>query len=217
MSIAIQLKNIIETLPDNVTLVAVSKTRSPEEILEAYSMGQRDFGENKVQEMAVKFEQLPKDIRWHMIGHLQRNKVKYIAGFVHLIHGVDTLRLLEEINRRAAQENRTIDCLLQVHIAEESSKFGFDAVEIQEIMEGEALTSLTNIRVRGLMGMATFTEDTDQILREFTGLKSLFDTFFQNHEELAILSIGMSGDYGLAITAGSTMVRIGSSIFGSRH
>ena len=217
MSIAIQLKNIIETLPDNVTLVAVSKTRSPEEILEAYSMGQRDFGENKVQELAVKFEQLPKDIRWHMIGHLQRNKVKYIAGFVHLIHGVDTLRLLEEINRRAAQENRTIDCLLQVHIAEESSKFGFDAVEIQEIMEGEALTSLTNIRVRGLMGMATFTEDTDQILREFTGLKSLFDTFFQNHEELAILSIGMSGDYGLAITAGSTMVRIGSSIFGSRH
>ena len=217
MSIAIQLKNIIETLPDNVTLVAVSKTRSPEEILEAYSMGQRDFGENKVQEMAVKFEQLPKDIRWHMIGHLQRNKVKYIAGFVHLIHGVDTLRLLEEINRRAAQENRTIDCLLQVHIAEESSKFGFDAVEIQEIMKGEALTSLTNIRVRGLMGMATFTEDTDQILREFTGLKSLFDTYFQNHEELAILSIGMSGDYGLAITAGSTMVRIGSSIFGSRH
>ena len=217
MSIAIQLKNIIETLPDNVTLVAVSKTRSPEEILEAYSMGQRDFGENKVQEMAAKFEQLPRDIRWHMIGHLQRNKVKYIAGFVHLIHGVDTLRLLEEINRRAAQENRTIDCLLQVHIAEESSKFGFDAVEIQEIMEGEALTSLTNIRVRGLMGMATFTEDTDQILREFTGLKSLFDTYFQNHEELAILSIGMSGDYGLAITAGSTMVRIGSSIFGSRH
>ncbi|MDA8686037.1 YggS family pyridoxal phosphate-dependent enzyme [Robiginitalea sp.] len=217
MSIAIQLKNIIETLPDKVTLVAVSKTRSPEEILEAYTMGQRDFGENKVQEMAAKFEQLPKDIRWHMIGHLQRNKVKYIAGFVHLIHGVDTLRLLEEINRRAAQENRTIDCLLQVHIAEESSKFGFDAVEIQEIMEGEALTSLTNIRVRGLMGMATFTEDTDQILREFTGLKSLFDTYFQNHEELAILSIGMSGDYGLAITAGSTMVRIGSSIFGSRH
>ena len=217
MSIAIQLKNINETLPDKVTLVAVSKTRSPEEILEAYTMGQRDFGENKVQEMAAKFEQLPKDIRWHMIGHLQRNKVKYIAGFVHLIHGVDTLRLLEEINRRAALENRTIDCLLQVHIAEESSKFGFDAVEIREIMEGEALTSLTNIRVRGLMGMATFTEDTDQILREFTGLKSLFDTYFQKHEELAILSIGMSGDYGLAITAGSTMVRIGSSIFGSRH
>lgn len=217
MSIAIHLKNIRNTIPDTVTLVAVSKTRSVEEILEAYQAGQRDFGENKVQELAGKYEQLPKDIRWHMIGHLQRNKVKYIAGFVHLIHGVDSLRLLEEINRRGAQENRIIDCLLQVHIAEESSKFGFDAPEIQEIMEGQALASLNNIRVRGLMGMATFTENPDQILREFKGLKTLFDNYFKQGHPACILSMGMSGDYELAVSAGSTMVRVGSSIFGSRH
>jgi pyridoxal phosphate enzyme (YggS family) len=217
MSIAKQINTILNDLPNTVTLVAVSKTRSAEEIMEAYQSGQRDFGENKVQELAGKYEQLPKDIRWHMIGHLQRNKVKYIAGFVHLIHGVDTLRLLEEINRRGAQENRIIDCLLQVHIAEESSKFGFDALEIQEIMNGTAIESMHNIRIRGLMGMATFTENEAQISREFKGLKSLFNQYFNENNASSILSMGMSGDYKLAISEGSTMVRIGSSIFGSRH
>lgn len=217
MSIAKQINTILNDLPNTVTLVAVSKTRSAEEIMEAYQAGQRDFGENKVQELAGKYEQLPKDIRWHMIGHLQRNKVKYIAGFVHLIHGVDTLRLLEEINRRGAQENRIIDCLLQVHIAEESSKFGFDALEVQEIMNGTAIESMHNIRIRGLMGMATFTENEAQISREFKGLKSLFNQYFNENNASSILSMGMSGDYKLAISEGSTMVRIGSSIFGSRH
>lgn len=217
MSIAKQINTILNDLPNTVTLVAVSKTRSAEEIMEAYQSGQRDFGENKVQELAGKYEQLPKDIRWHMIGHLQRNKVKYIAGFVHLIHGVDTLRLLEEINRRGAQENRIIDCLLQVHIAEESSKFGFDALEVQEIMNGTAIESMHNIRIRGLMGMATFTENDAQISREFKGLKSLFNQYFDENNASSILSMGMSGDYKLAISEGSTMVRIGSSIFGSRH
>jgi pyridoxal phosphate enzyme (YggS family) len=216
MSIAENLLEIKEKLPENVQLIAVSKTRSTDEIMEAYEAGQRDFGENKVQEMAAKYELLPKDIRWHMIGHLQRNKVKYIAGFVHLIHGVDSLRLLEEINRRGQLSNKSINCLLQVHIAEETTKFGFDPEEIVNLLSGNEMSKLGHVNIRGLMGMATFTKDSEQILREFRILKQLFDQQIQGQFEDAVLSMGMSGDYKLAIETGSTMVRIGSSIFGER-
>ncbi len=216
MSIAENLNEIRKTLPEGVQLVAVSKTKSTAAILEAYRAGQRDFGENKVQEMAAKHEELPKDIRWHMIGHLQRNKVKYMAGFVHLVHGVDSLRLLEEINRRGAQENRVIDCLLQVHIAEEATKFGFDPAELEALLQGPELQPLTHVRIRGLMGMATFTEDRAQLHREFRALKALFDRLLAGNPQADILSMGMSGDYPIALEEGSTMVRIGSSIFGSR-
>ena len=216
MNIADNLKAIRESLPAGVQLVAVSKTKSTAEIMEAYRAGQRDFGENKVQEMAAKHEELPKDIRWHMIGHLQRNKVKYMAGFVYLIHGVDSLRLLEEINRRGAVENRVIDCLLQVHIAEEDTKFGFSPAELEALLEGRELETLTHVRVRGLMGMATFTEDLARLHREFRGLKALFDRLLSGNPQADILSMGMSGDYPIAVEEGSTMVRIGSSIFGSR-
>lgn len=216
MSIAENLNEIRKTLPGGVQLVAVSKTRSAAEIMEAYRAGQRDFGENKVQEMAAKYQELPKDIRWHMIGHLQRNKVKYMAGFVHLVHGVDSFRLLEEINRRGAQEGRVIDCLLQVHIAEEETKFGFDPAELDALLQGTELGLLKHVRIRGLMGMATFTEDRAQLHREFRSLKALFDGSFAGNPEADILSMGMSGDYPIAVEEGSTMVRIGSSIFGSR-
>ncbi len=216
MSIAENLNEIRKTLPEGVQLVAVSKTKSTAAILEAYRAGQRDFGENKVQEMAAKHEELPKDIRWHMIGHLQRNKVKYMAGFVHLVHGVDSLRLLEEINRRGAQEKRVIDCLLQVHIAEEATKFGFDPAELEALLQGPELQPLTHVRIRGLMGMATFTEDQAQLHREFRALKALFDRLLAGNPQADILSMGMSGDYPIALEEGSTMVRIGSSIFGSR-
>ena len=216
MSIAENLNEIRKTLPGGVHLVAVSKTRSAAEIMEAYRAGQRDFGENKVQEMAAKYQELPKDIRWHMIGHLQRNKVKYMAGFVHLVHGVDSLRLLEEINRRGAQEGRVIDCLLQVHIAEEETKFGFDPAELDALLQGTEPGLLKHVRIRGLMGMATFTEDRAQLHREFRSLKALFDRRFAGDPEADIRSMGMSGDYPIAVEEGSTMVRIGSSIFGSR-
>lgn len=217
MSISEKLQQIVKTLPPGVTLVAVSKTKSEDDIMEAYTAGQRVFGENKVQELVGKWEVLPKDIQWHMIGHLQRNKVKYIAGFVTLIHGVDSLRLLREINKRAAQADRIQDCLLQVHIASESTKFGFDQAEIAEAMEIIKAKQLPNIRVRGLMGMATFTEDQAQVRGEFRFLKSLFDALGKGDETFNILSMGMSGDYLLAIEEGSTMVRLGSSIFGSRN
>lgn len=216
MSIAENLNEIRKSLPEGVRLVAVSKTRSAAEIMEAYRAGQRDFGENKVQEMAAKQQELPEDIRWHMIGHLQRNKVKYMAGFVHLVHGVDSLRLLEEIDRRGALENRVIDCLLQVHIAEEATKFGFDPAELEALLLGPELGLMSHIRIRGLMGMATFTEDPAQLHREFRSLKALFDRLFAGNPEADILSMGMSGDYPIAVEEGSTMVRIGSSIFGSR-
>ncbi|MDM9631935.1 YggS family pyridoxal phosphate-dependent enzyme [Robiginitalea aurantiaca] len=217
MSISEKLQQIVKTLPPGVTLVAVSKTKSEDDIMKAYTAGQRVFGENKVQELVGKWEVLPKDIQWHMIGHLQRNKVKYIAGFVTLIHGVDSLRLLREINKRAAQADRIQDCLLQVHIASESTKFGFDQAEIAEAMEIIKAKQLPNIRVRGLMGMATFTEDQAQVRGEFRFLKSLFDALGKGDETFNILSMGMSGDYLLAIEEGSTMVRLGSSIFGSRN
>lgn len=215
--IAENLAKIKSSLPENVVLVAVSKTKGNEEILEAYNAGQRIFGENKVQELCRKQEALPQDIQWHMIGHLQRNKVKYLTEFVSLIHGVDSVRLLREINKRASASERVIDCLLQVHIAEESSKFGFDEKELKEVLDRDFLAGLPHVRIRGLMGMATFTENENQVRKEFRYLKSLFDklpTFLENAD---ILSMGMSGDYLLAIEEGSNMVRIGSSIFGPRE
>ena len=217
MSIKSNLIKIKESLPAHVTLVAVTKTKSVADIQEAYDTGHRIFGENKVQEMTEKWESLPKDIEWHMIGHLQRNKVKYMAPFVSLVHGVDSLRLLKEINKRAKQNDRVIPCLLQVHIAEESSKFGFDENELIDLISSGNLESLEHIEIKGLMGMATFTEDTQQISKEFRTLKKLFDrakTYLPNLKEI---SMGMSGDYKIAIEEGSTMVRLGSSIFGARN
>lgn len=213
MNIKENLKLIINTLPKQLTLVAVSKTKPKSDIILAYSAGQKIFGENKALELAKKAEELPSDIKWHMIGHLQRNKVKYIAPFVSLIHGVDSIKLLKEIDKRAAKNSRIIDCLLQVHIAKESTKFGFNISEInQAILDAN---EFNNIRITGLMGMATFTNDTKQIKEEFKSLKTLFDSI--KNENITILSMGMSGDYKLAIQEGSTMVRIGSAIFGKRN
>jgi len=217
MSIADNIKKIRATLPQNVTLVAVSKTKPNEDLSEAYSAGQRVFGENKVQELTEKYESLPKDIEWHMIGHLQSNKVKYIAPFVSLIHGVDSFKLLKEINKRALQNDRTINCLLQVHIAEEESKFGFSEQEVTELLQSEEFKLLKNINIIGLMGMATYTDDDKQVKKEFKGLNNLFTGLKSQYESLVVLSMGMSGDYQLAIECGSTMVRVGSSIFGSRN
>lgn len=216
MSIQENLKTIEATIPAHVILVAVSKTKPVEDLQEAYAAGMRDFGENKIQEMCDKYEVLPKDIRWHMIGHVQTNKVKYMAPFVHLIHGVDSLKLLKEIHKQAEKNNRVIDVLLQQFIADEETKFGLDQEEIQQIMQ-EEIQHLPNVRVVGLMGMATFTEDENQIREEFRSLKSNFDSLKNNFENLTILSMGMSGDYQIAIEEGSTMVRIGSSIFGHRN
>lgn len=220
MSIQQNLLNIKSSLPENVTLVAVSKTKPVSDLMEAYNAGQRIFGENKIQEMAEKWEAMPKDIEWHMIGHVQTNKVKFMAPFVSLIHGVDSLKLLEEINKQAQKNNRIIDCLLQIYIAEEESKFGLYEKELDEILSSATFQELKNIRIVGLMGMATFTDNQNQIKKEFTHLKSIFDALTakpktQNLEPKTI-SMGMSGDYSLAIDCGSTMVRIGSSIFGGR-
>jgi pyridoxal phosphate enzyme (YggS family) len=219
MSIATNLQIIKSTLPEHVTLVAVSKTKPVPDLMEAYNAGQRIFGENKIQEMVDKWEQLPKDIEWHMIGHVQTNKVKYMAPFVSLIHGVDSLKLLEEINKQALKNNRVIDCLLQIYIAEEESKFGLDEEELASLLASPTFKEMKNIRIVGLMGMATFTDDQNQIKKEFTHLKSIFDDYKNLNSEfcnLNSLSMGMSGDYQLAISCGSTMVRIGSSIFGNR-
>ncbi len=217
MNIQNNLKAISAELPDSVTLVAVSKTKSEAEILKAYEAGQRIFGENKVQEMVQKWEQLPKDIEWHMIGHVQRNKVKYMAQFVALIHGVDSLKLLKEIDKQAMKYNRVIDCLLQVHIASEESKFGLEPSELTAILADRAFEEMENVRIMGLMGMATFTDDEDQIRREFRELKSLYDDALEQIPTMRILSMGMSGDFKIAIEEGSNMVRIGSSIFGERN
>ncbi len=228
MSIASNLNNIKSSLPAHVTLVAVSKTKPMADLMEAYHAGQRIFGENKIQEMTEKWEQMPKDIQWHMIGHVQTNKVKYMIPYVSLIHGVDSLKLLKEINRLAAKWRRTVNCLLQIHIAEEDTKFGLNENELNEILNSEEFKSFKNIRIVGLMGMATFTENQKQIKREFLHLKSIFDKHSQldssdseqtkqtSNLKLETLSMGMSGDYQLAIECGSNMVRIGSSIFGSR-
>ena len=219
MSIAQNLLKIKSTLPSTVTLVAVSKTKPIPDLMEAYDAGQRIFGENKIQEMAEKWEAMPKDIEWHMIGHVQTNKVKFMAQFVSLIHGVDSLKLLEEINKQAKKNNRIIDCLLQIYIAEEETKFGLDEKELNEILASAAFQEMKNIRIVGLMGMATFTDNQEQIKKEFTHLKSIFDKLQHLNTEncqLNTISMGMSGDYQLAIECGSTMVRIGSSIFGGR-
>jgi hypothetical protein len=216
MSITQNLLKIKSTLPENITLVAVSKTKPISDLMEAYDAGQRIFGENKIQEMAEKWEAMPKDIQWHMIGHVQTNKVKFMAEFVSLVHGVDSLKLLEEINKQAQKNNRIIDCLLQIHIAEEETKFGLNEEELNGIIASTAFEEMKNIRIVGLMGMATFTDNQDQIKKEFTHLKSIFDSFTIHNPQFTILSMGMSGDYQLAIECGSTMVRIGSSIFGGR-
>lgn len=222
MTITQNLDQLNKQLPDHVTLVAVSKTKPQEAILEAYQAGQRIFGENKVQEMTEKHEALPKDIQWHMIGHLQRNKVKYMASFVDLIHGVDSFRLLKEINKQAKANDRVISCLLQIFIAEEDTKFGLNETELYEILESDEFKSLQNIKIKGLMGMATFTDDQDKVKREFTHLKQTFDVVKQKYTtleqlDLQILSMGMSNDFEIAVACGSTMVRIGSTLFGNRN
>ena len=213
MDVKANLNTILKSIPKEVTLVAVSKTRQNSAIIEAYQLGQRIFGENKVQELVQKYEELPKDIYWHMIGHLQTNKVKFIAPFISLIHGVDSVKLLKEINKRAKQNNRVIDCLLQVHIATESTKFGFDIPELNNAIN--STNEYQNIRIVGLMGMATFTDNKQQVIQEFSSLKIVFDTV--KNEHITILSMGMSGDYQLAIEQGSNMVRVGSAIFEHRN
>ena len=220
MSIKDNLENIKSSLPKDVTLVAVSKTKPISDLMEAYNSGHRIFGENKIQEMVEKYEEMPKDTEWHMIGHVQRNKVKYMAPFVSLIHGVDSLKLLKEINKQAKKNDRIINCLLQIKIAEEESKFGLDADLAIDIINSDEFTQLKNVNIIGLMGMATFTEDMKQIETEFKYLKSLFDKFTsikKDNFNLKELSMGMSGDYKLAIECGSTMIRVGSSIFGARN
>ena len=216
--ISSKIDEIKKTLPSSVVLVAVSKTKPAEMIEQAMKNGHLDFGENKVQELVDKHGTLPKNINWHMIGHLQRNKVKYIAPFIHLIHGVDSERLLIEINKQAKKNNRNIDCLLQFHIAKESTKFGFNMDEIYELFERKKLEDLNNINIRGVMGMATFTENKLQIEDEFKQLKNHFTTLSNKlkNDNFNIISMGMSGDYKIAIDCGSNMVRIGSSIFGAR-
>ena len=211
------LQIIKATLPKNVTLIAVSKTKPLEDLQEAYNAGQRIFGENRIQEMAEKYELLPKDIKWHMICHLQSNKVKYMAHFVDLIHGVDKFSTLKEINKQAKKHDRVIHCLLQAKIAEEDSKFGLSFDEIENILASEKLKDLVNIKIVGLMGMATFTDDKQQLHKEFSSLKNLFDKLKTDNQNLKTLSIGMSGDYLIAIENGSTMIRVGSSIFGKRN
>lgn len=213
MSIEGNLKHIKEIIPFNVVMVAVSKTKSNEMVMEAYKAGQRDFGENYVQELVDKHEQLPKDIRWHFIGHLQSNKVKYIAPFVYLIHGVDSFGLLKEINKQAQKTNRIIDCLLQIFIAQEETKFGLDFKEAQEILSSDEFKTLKNISIKGFMAMASNTDNQEQIKTEFAALKK-FSLKFPDYK---ILSFGMSSDYKIAIEQGSTMIRIGSSIFGERN
>lgn len=225
-TIAENLKLINSQLPsENFTLIAVSKTKPVQAVQEAYDAGHRHFGENKVQELTQKHEVLPKDILWHLIGHLQRNKVKYIAPFVHLIHSVDSEKLLQEIDKEAAKCHRIVNCLLQVHIAEEETKFGFDKTELFEFLDSSALSKYPNVRVVGLMGMATFTDNTLQIRREFASLREMYQVINANDEllssnnlsPLTVLSMGMSGDYRIAIEEGSNMVRIGTAIFGERN
>lgn len=220
MNIENNIRKITETLPAGCRLVAVSKTQSPETIMEAYDAGLRIFGENKAQELTGKYEVLPKEIKWHMIGHLQRNKVKHIAPFVDLIHSVDSARLLEEIDKQGARFSRVIRCLLQVHIAEEESKFGFNADEVRALLQSPELAEHGNVEIHGLMGMATFTEDEEKIRNEFRRLRRLFDELknlsLPDNVRLTELSMGMSNDYHIAVEEGSTLVRVGSAIFGER-
>lgn len=219
--IAEALKNIQSEIPKNVTLVAVSKTKPVENLQEAYDAGHRVFGENKVQELTEKQALLPKDIEWHFIGHLQSNKVKYIAPFVSMIHAVDSFKLLREVNKQAKKNDRVVSCLLQFHIAEESSKFGLDLEEAQNMLSSDEFIELQNISIAGVMGMATFTDNQEQVRDEFRTLENYFNVlkshFFKYNDAFEHLSMGMSGDYKIAIEEGSTMIRVGSSIFGSRN
>lgn len=221
MNIRSNITTLLRDLPGSCRLIAVSKTQPAEKVLEAYNAGHRSFGENKVQELVPKYEALPKDIEWHMIGHLQSNKVKYIAPFVHLIHSVDSVKLLEEIDKQARKAQRVISCLLQVHIAREETKFGFSEEEIIQLASSPQLAQWHNVKVTGLMGMATFTDDTAQVRSEFKTLRSIFEklksTTLPVQFQLEVLSMGMSGDYKIAIEEGSTMVRVGSAIFGERN
>ncbi len=222
MEIAENLQSIKEALPSDVELIAVSKTHPIGTIMRAYDAGHRAFGENKVQELIAKAPAMPQDIEWHLIGHLQTNKVKYIVDFVYLVHSVDSLKLLKEINKRAAGKGKCIDCLLQVHIADETSKFGLNEDEVRLLLNSVDFSSMKNIRVRGLMGMATFTEDKSQVRNEFTELKAVFESLKEDVASTSnwqpeVVSMGMSGDYQIAIDAGSNMVRVGSAIFGARN
>ena len=217
MSIKTNLSELRSQLPSHVTLVAVSKTKPVADLMEAYASGQRIFGENKIQEMVDKHQQMPKDVQWHMIGNVQRNKVKYMASFVDLIHGVDSEKLLNEINKQAEKHQRTINCLLQLKIAQEDTKFGMSAEAADTLLNSDHLKTLKHIAIVGLMGMASFTEETAQIKKEFNTLKTTFDHLKTTHPKLEILSMGMSGDFPLAIDCGSTMIRVGSRIFGARN
>ncbi|TXE19854.1 YggS family pyridoxal phosphate-dependent enzyme [Psychroflexus gondwanensis] len=215
-SIKEHIKTFTEELGENIDLVAVSKTKPNEDLMEAYNAGQRIFGENKVQEMTDKWEALPKDIKWHMVGHVQTNKVKYMAPYVDLIHAVQKMKLLKEINKRAEENDRVIDCLLQVKIAEEDSKYGMSPEDLKLFLKDDKLAELKNVRLKGLMAMATFTDDEEQIHREFKILETLYKETSQTQKDFSILSMGMSGDYKIAMQHNTNMVRIGSSIFGAR-
>ena len=217
MSISENIKKYQGSLPKNTTLVAVSKTKPVSSLLQAYDAGQKVFGENKIQEMASKWEEMPKDIQWHMIGHVQTNKVKYMAPFVDLIHTVDSLKLLREINKQAAKHDRVINCLLQIKIAEEEHKFGLDHQDALLLLAKDIQATLPHVSIVGLMGMASFTDNKTQIETEFKKLSTLHQEFIKQHPQLTVLSMGMSSDYTLALDHGSTMVRIGSSIFGARN
>ena len=215
------LNKVRATVPNDVTLIAVSKTKPVTDLQEAYDAGQRIFGENKALEMRDKHQELPKDIQWHFIGHLQTNKIKYIAPFVSLIHSIDSISLLEAVNKEAVKNNRVIDCLLQFHIAKEETKFGLDIEEAEEILKSDSYKNLNNINIIGVMGMATFTDDFNQIRNEFKSLKNIFnilkERYFQDKESFKEISMGMSDDYPIAIEEGATMVRVGSKIFGARN
>jgi pyridoxal phosphate enzyme (YggS family) len=217
MSIAQNIQQFKSKLPAQVQLVAVSKTHPADAVMEAYETGHRIFGENKVQELVAKYNELPKDIQWHLIGHLQSNKVKYIAPFVSLIHSVDSLKLLEEVNKQALKNNRVIDCLLQIYIANEETKFGLSFEEAEQLLSSEKLKMLTNICIVGLMGMATNTENKEQIRTEFRSLKNFFEKLRTSNLKLRTLSMGMSSDYQIAIEEGSNMIRVGSTLFGERN
>lgn len=217
MEIRENIEKLRKQIPEYVTLVAVSKTKSVESILEAYNAGQRVFGENKVQELVTKYESLPKDIKWHMIGHLQTNKVKYIAPFVDLIHSIDSIKLLKEVNRVSTYINRVLNCLIQIYIAKEDTKFGFTFDQAEQVLNSKEYKQLRNVRIVGVMGMATNTEDAKVLKSEFQLLSQFFQKISTNNSDLRIMSMGMSSDYRIAIEEGSTMIRVGSSIFGDRN
>ncbi len=221
MDIEKNVQQLNEKLGQNCLLVAVSKTKSADDIMAAYNAGIRDFGENNVLELTEKAEKLPKDIKWHMIGHMQSNKIKHIAPYIHLIHSVDSLKLLNDINKRAMNVDRMIGCLLQVHIAEEETKFGFTEEALFEALQTDGIEKLSNVKIEGIMGMATFTKDMDQVRQEFQKLKTIFDKaksmYKLDNIDINVLSMGMSGDYSIAVEEGSTMVRVGSAIFGAKY